>query len=177
MNNFNMTDEKLNKILDYFNSDIAKNKICKLVGTSYYPLERVWNFYFSPEERKERKTRLYRLSKEADKNPRYGKPTMRPVENVDDGNGYIIKWKPEWWTGRKGSKYIFEHQLVMCEYLGLTEMPKDFVEHHINGDRKDNSLDNLALMSKSAHGKLHQRELRLQNISGEMKSLFESRYQ
>jgi hypothetical protein len=159
--NFNIIKQKVDKAKDLFYSNKSKEEIMKEVPISYKSLEKVWEYYYNPKERKERKTRMYAASKTGNKNPRYGKPTLRPVENVDDGNGYTIKWKPTWWTGRKGSKYIFEHQLVMCEYLGLTEMPKDFVVHHINGDRKDNKLENLALLSKSAHSSLHQRENRI----------------
>lgn len=154
----NINPEILQKAIDSFKKDLAKNKIAKELKIDYYTLEAIWTHYYSPEERKSRKTRMYALSKTGNKNPRYGKPTMRPVENVDDGNGYTLKWKPEWWTGRQGSNYVFEHQLVICEALGLTEMPKDFVVHHINGDKKDNSMNNLALLTKSAHGKLHKRE-------------------
>ena len=157
----NIKPEIIEQAKKYFFKDIAKNKVCKELKIDYYTLEAIWTHFYSPEDRKKRKTKMYALSKTAEKNPMFGKATMRPVENVDDGNGYIIKWKPEWWTGRKGSKYVFEHQLVMCEHLGLTEMPKDFAVHHINGDRKDNRLDNLALLTKSAHGALHQRENRI----------------
>jgi hypothetical protein len=157
----NISENTIKVAVDAFNGNCAKNKIAKELGIDYYTLEKIWGFYFSPELRKARTKRMYSESKTGNKNPRFGKPTMRPVENVDDGNGYTIKWKPIWWTGREGSNYVFEHQLVICEYLGLTEMPKDFVVHHINNNRKDNSLDNLALMSKSAHGKLHQRENRI----------------
>lgn len=157
----NIQEDVLEKAKQAFYGDLAKNKISKELKIDYYTLEKIWEYYFSPEQRKERSTKMYANSKTGDKNPRFGKPTMRPVENVDDGNGYTIKWKPEWWTGRKGSKYVFEHQLVICEALGLTEMPKDFVVHHINGDRKDNSISNLALLTKSAHTSLHQRENRI----------------
>ena len=63
--------------------------------------------------------------------------------------------KPEWYTGRKGSDYVFLHTVVMCEHLGLTELPKGYVVHHIDGNKKNNTIDNLALMTVSGHSKLH----------------------
>ena len=76
-------------------------------------------------------------------------------EEVEDGKGYVMVIKPTWYTGRKGSKYVFKHQVVLCEALGLAEMPKGFVVHHVDGDKRNNNLNNLALMTAGAHTKLH----------------------
>lgn len=164
---YNLPLDKEQLAKELFYSDLTKEQIQKQIPISFPTLVKVWENYFTPLQIKTRKSINYAKSKLGDKNPMYGKPTMRPVENVDDGNGYTIKNKPTWWTGREGSRYVFEHQLVMCGHLGLTAMPKDFVIHHINNDRKDNSLDNLAMMSKSAHGKLHQRENRIKKGQNE----------
>lgn len=79
---------------------------------------------------------------------------------VSDGKGYAMILRPDWYTGRRGSRHVFVHHVVMCSYLGITEMPKGFCIHHINGDRLDNSIDNLALMSQTGHQRLHAREKR-----------------
>ena len=158
---FNIPEIRANAAKDFFHSELTCAEIQKQVPISNSSLLIIWNYYFTPLEIKTRKSKMYAKSKLGDKNPRYGKACINAKENVDDGNGYTIKVKPNWWTGREGSKYVFEHQLVMCGFLGLTAMPKDFVIHHVNNDRKDNTIDNLALMSKSAHAKLHQRENRI----------------
>ena len=43
----------------------------------------------------------------------------------------------------------------MAEHLGLTEIPKGFVVHHIDGNKHNNDISNLALVTVSGHGKWH----------------------
>lgn len=123
-----------------------------------YVVQQILDDNFSEEYRNRRKSSLYSLSKLGDKNPmksRTGEAHPNYKGFVDDGNGYLMVKKPEWYTGRAGSDYVFYHSVVMCEYLGLTELPRGFVIHHIDGDKRNNDISNLALVSLSGHGKIH----------------------
>jgi aspartate carbamoyltransferase regulatory subunit len=75
---------------------------------------------------------------------------------IQDRKGYLLMLKPVWATGRVGSKHIFVHQVVMMEHLKITKIPEGFVVHHVNGDKTDNRIHNLALLTNEAHLKQHQ---------------------
>jgi DNA-binding CsgD family transcriptional regulator len=74
---------------------------------------------------------------------------------------------PDWKGGitiengykRISSKAISEkrksiHQIVMENYIGR-ELQKGEVVHHIDGNKQNNNINNLALMDISAHSRLH----------------------
>jgi hypothetical protein len=66
--------------------------------------------------------------------------------------GYIIVYNPNYTCD--ADRYLLEHRVIMEQYIGrpLTE---DEDVHHINGDRQDNRIENLQLLTSSEHSKLH----------------------
>lgn len=155
-----MTKVDVEKLKDlYENTTMTDAQIAEELGISTTWLYRGFLYkMYDRDYRKVRKQRNYQLSKQGDKNLMKGK-TGKKHHNykgrVEDGRGYYMVLKPDWYTGRKGSKHVFEHSVIMCEALGLTEIPEGFVVHHIDGDTKNNDIDNLSLMTISGHGKLH----------------------
>ena len=155
-----ISDETISIICNLFvNTDTPLNTICKEARIKYYQLQEILHKHFSQYDIDQRKAKLYRASKQGTDNPMSGRykenhPNYKGI--VVDGNGYLMQLKPEWYTGRAKSKYVFVHSVVMCEHLQITEIPKGFVVHHIDGNPCNNDIDNLALMTISAHSKLHQ---------------------
>jgi len=49
---------------------------------------------------------------------------------------------------------ILEHRLFMAEHLKRA-LTKDEIVHHINGDPKDNRIENLQIISRKEHVKKH----------------------
>lgn len=52
------------------------------------------------------------------------------------------------------SGYVREHRYVMSEHIGRPIAPNEHV-HHINGNKVDNRIENLQLMTASEHQRLH----------------------
>jgi transposase len=67
--------------------------------------------------------------------------------------GYVEVYKPGH-PMADGKGYIPEHRLAMSDHLGRVLTP-DEVVHHINGDKTDNRVENLELLSQSHHNELH----------------------
>ena len=52
------------------------------------------------------------------------------------------------------NRYVAEHRIVMEKHLGRYLTDNEVV-HHLNGDKTDNNIGNLIVLSISDHSKLH----------------------
>lgn len=50
--------------------------------------------------------------------------------------------------------YVLEHRIVVENHIGRL-LSSDEVVHHINGNKKDNCIENLNLMSRKEHNAYH----------------------
>ncbi len=70
---------------------------------------------------------------------------------------YILVKAPKEYPGRayRGSRrYVYEHHLVWWLNTGDT-VPEDYVIHHKNEDKHDNSFENLEILSRAEHSFEH----------------------
>ncbi len=97
------------------------------------------------EKQRETARRLGKLLV-GEKNPRWKGRVKR------SSGYYAIRKTDHPFASRDG--YVMEHRLVMEEHLGRYLTPEEDV-HHINGIKTDNRIENLELLSKSEHARLH----------------------
>lgn len=142
----------------YENTELPLARIAEELGTTYKVVQRYVSMNYTKEYRSLRKQKTYRNSKLKGKNPMWGKrrddhPNYRGV--VPDSKGYLMELKPSWYTGRKKSKHVFQHHVVVARELGLSEIPKGWVVHHCDMDPYNNEFDNLILLTVRDHTRLH----------------------
>ena len=62
-------------------------------------------------------------------------------------SGYIFIYRPNHPCSNRG--YVYEHRVIMEEKLGRYLVDGEVV-HHINGNKQDNRIENLELLSSQA---------------------------
>ncbi len=89
------------------------------------------------------------------KNSRYfkGQKAHNFVGKVENSSGYVEIFSPNH-PFRNNHNRVKEHRLVMEKYLGRY-LRKDEEIHHINGDKRDNRIENLQLLNHKEHFELH----------------------
>lgn len=142
----------------YETTELTMQQIATKLGLPY---KRVFNYVksnYSTAHRKARKSVCYRNSKMGSSNPSYGlsgENSRKYIGDVSDAKGYLMRIKPEWYTGRVGSKHVFVHHIVVCENMGLTAIPRGWCVHHVDMNPLNNEFDNLVLMTLGDHMSIH----------------------
>lgn len=77
---------------------------------------------------------------------------QRPKVSIHS-DGYRQLWMPDHPNAHLNG-YILEHRFVMAESIGRP-LRNDEVVHHRNGDKQDNRLENLQILSHAEHSKFH----------------------
>lgn len=56
--------------------------------------------------------------------------------------------------GNRNGRSRWFHRLVMEDFLGRDLLPNEHI-HHLNGDKKDNRIENLQMVSQGEHNRIH----------------------
>jgi hypothetical protein len=149
-------DDKENqqRVLSLYCDDPSKptlNEIALRLGTRYANVQRIVS-RLSKDEMHAQKVLRYSRSKQGDANPMRHKsgPLHHNYKGeVADGYGYLQE--------KIGERYVFTHRLVMERSLGMEpgSLAPEWAVHHVDGDKHNNDLNNLALLSSAAHSRLH----------------------
>lgn len=68
---------------------------------------------------------------------------------------YILVIAPDDFPGKKyRNRYCYEHHLIYWQTYGIVPADDEII-HHINGDKHDNSIENLRLEKRNIHSKHH----------------------
>lgn len=71
-----------------------------------------------------------------------------------DVHNYVKLYKPDFYGASKNG-YVFEHRYKIIKKL-KRNLRKNEIIHHIDGNRQNNKLSNLLVLTKSKHISLHQ---------------------
>jgi len=85
--------------------------------------------------------RMFRKMRKGEKHPQWKGGRFKQ-------GGYWYVYSPEHPNAKKN--YVAEHRLVMEKFLGRYLKPYEIV-HHLDGDRENNNIDNLAIVIKNPH--------------------------
>ena len=152
----------------YENTDLTQREIATQLGVGWKVVWRYCQSHFTKQFRDTRHKRLLSKTKQGALNPMNGKCGdlhHNYIGRTPDCKGYMLVLKPEWYTGRAKSKHMFEHNFVVCLELGITEIPKRWCVHHCDGNKVNNSFDNLVLLPIGLHSKLHHYLSSLKGVS------------
>lgn len=78
---------------------------------------------------------------------------IEKIISKGDYNYCIVRNHPN----RTKNDYVLHHRIVMENYLGRL-LTSDEIVHHKNGNKKDNRIENLEVLSDIEHAALHGKE-------------------
>jgi hypothetical protein len=112
----------------------------------------------TPEQRKERYSKINHYAKLGVKNPMTGikQEAHHNAKDIVLVCDYKTVWAPNWWEGHKpkGNR-VYEHQLIWAIAAKTNKVPDGCVIHHIDEDKNNNHPDNLVCLTRRQHAQIH----------------------
>lgn len=73
---------------------------------------------------------------------------------INDGHGRVLVYAPNHPNPNAFGTHVYRYRLVMEKRLGRFLIPGEIV-HHKNGNKSDDKIKNLQLMTQSKHARIH----------------------
>lgn len=148
---------------------LTVEQIAAELGTTYHTVSAVLRQDVEPESRKALAALRYSISKTGNKNPMTGKSEAQHhlwKGECANGLGYL--------TIIHAGRRQMVHRVVMAQALGLRRLPEKWYVHHIDGDRMNNEIDNLALVTSAGHKSIHAMQQPLSELQSRRATLAET---
>lgn len=93
-------------------------------------------------------------------------PNWKGGRSITD-RGYVMVWAPH--HPKAIHNRVPEHRLVMEQNVGRI-LSADEVVHHIDGNRSNNAIENLQILSPSEHSRLHREQEKIARASAKVQA-------
>lgn len=100
---------------------------------------------------------------------------LKSVRNPKTGRFQTTTDSTKYKMVQFNNQRMSEHSRAMCIALNIQKIPKGFIIHHIDKNKRNNNIDNLALMSITAHNRIHSHEAWNKGIKTPNETLFKIR--
>lgn len=154
------SEDKVRAILSDLN-DVTKHTkdIAKRHSVSKWLVQELLRNNGTEELKKARISYWCAYYKHGKDNPMFGKTKDKHhnyQKEVSTVMGYRVVEAPDWWEGKLVDGFrAYEHHIVCCEKEGETRLPEGWVVHHKDHNKLNNSPDNLEMMTRAQHMRLH----------------------
>src|SRR3954469_7052558 len=150
--------ENIRLVLELYLGDTKPTivQVSKSIGTTFQNVQNILRNNVDSDRLAFEKALRYSRSKMSTQNPMSGK-------NLSQHHSYVGQiLAPGGYLQEKiNGQYVLCHRAVFAAALGIEKLPPWLDVHHIDENKMNNSIDNLALVSKVAHGKLHSKKSKL----------------
>jgi len=98
-----------------------------------------------------------------DKNPGYGKPSkLKGIKRPDISGEKHPNYIRGYYLNKEGYKIIGKrtrlHRKIVENFIGRELMEEEII-HHIDGDKQNNNIENLKIVSRKEHIEIHRNEI------------------